>query len=100
MTDNPNLSLFINPEDEVLDITNEDGNSLRDLLPPFMIPNILGYLDRADALSLLDAHDETVIYEVERLFQIIEDAAVLLHQYDPSRHDDWLAAMIAIAENS
>ncbi len=81
-------------------IRNDDGNSLADLMPPFPIPNILGYLDELDAIGVLDAHDELTIMNIDLQLETIEAAAIALHELDPSRHADWLAAIIAIAENS
>lgn len=96
--ENPNLRLFINDTTGSLDLTNDDGNSLRDLLPEFLITNILGYTD--DALGLLDAHDEQTIAAIDNALGLIEEAAILLHRLDPTRHSIWLNAISTIAENS
>ena len=98
---NPNLILFTNDTTGALDTTNDDGNSLRDLLPDFMIPNIFGYItDPAEVLGLLDAHAEQDIAAIDNALALIEEASVLLHRLDPTRHSIWLDAISTIAENS
>lgn len=99
-TPNPNAQYFINDTTNMLGLTNDDGNTLADLLPPFPIPNLIGYTDAAELLGLLDAHSEQYIAEADNLLGVIEDCAIKLHRLDRSRHSVWLDALTTIAENS
>lgn len=81
-------------------ITNEDGHTINDLMPSFPIPTLLGYLDEAALLALLDLHDERTIAALENTYAQLELTLQILHHLDDSQYAAHAIALAAIFDNA